>query len=120
MRILTGDHEFFDRRRLYHAQKRRKRVALLIETSNAYARGLLRGIYSYVREQAVGATYFPELSRGDPPPKSLKRWHGDGIIARIENQQIAEVVGKLNIPVVDVSETRAAPEVPWVRRMTSR
>ncbi|MFN4906187.1 MAG: hypothetical protein ACK5LQ_13210 [Planctomycetota bacterium] len=30
--------------------KRRKSVALLIETSNAYARGLLEGIVKYHRE----------------------------------------------------------------------
>lgn len=92
----------------------RHRVALLIETSNAYARGLLQGIYSHIREQGNWATYFPELSRGDRPPESLKRWRGDGIIARIENKFIAEAVAKLNIPVVDVSATGALPNTPWV------
>ncbi len=47
----------------------RQRVALLIETSNAYARGLLQGIYSHIREQGNWATYFPELSRGDRPQR---------------------------------------------------
>lgn len=92
----------------------RHRVALLIETSNAYARGLLQGIYSHIREQGNWATYFPELSRGDRPPESLKRWRGDGIIARIENKTIAEAVAKLNIPVIDVSATGALPNTPWV------
>ncbi len=92
----------------------RYRVALLIETSNAYARGLLRGIYSFVREQGSWSTFFPELSRGDLPPESLRRWRGDGIIARIENEQIARIVAKLNVPIVDVSATQALPNTPWV------
>lgn len=93
---------------------KRYRVALLIETSNAYARGLLSGIYSFIREQGNWSTYFPELSRGDLPPDSLQRFQGDGIIARIENVQIAEAVARLNLPVIDVSASRALPNVPWV------
>ena len=92
----------------------RYRVALLIETSNAYARGLLQGIYSHIREQGSWSTFFPELSRGDAPPESLKRWRGDGVIARVENRHIAEIVSRLKVPVVDVSATGSLPNVPWV------
>ena len=92
----------------------RYRVALLIETSNAYARGLLQGIYSHIREQGGWSTFFPELSRGDAPPESLKRWRGDGVIARIENRHIAEIVSRLKVPIVDVSATGSLPNVPWV------
>lgn len=92
----------------------RHHVALLIETSNAYARGLLRGIYSYGREHGAWSTYFPEQSRGDLPPESLRRWRGDGIIARIENDRIAEIVASLNVPIVDVSASHALPNIPWV------
>ena len=92
----------------------RYRVGLLIETSNAYARGLLKGIYSYVREHRSWSTFFPEQSRGDLPPKSLLRWRGDGIIARVENHRIAQIVSSLNIPIVDVSASQALPGSPWV------
>ncbi len=92
----------------------RFRVALLIETSNAYARGLLRGIYSFAREHGSWATFLPEHSRGELPTDVLDRWQGDGIIARIENERIADIVSKRKLPVVDVSATRALPNVPWV------
>lgn len=95
-------------------KKKRFRVALLIETSNAYARGLLRGIYSFVREHGTWSTYFPEQSRGDLPPKNLAQWRGDGIIARVENTSIAEVVSQLKVPVVDVSASQAIRGTPWV------
>jgi len=61
------------------------KVALLIETSNAYARGLLGGIQAYIREHRPWSVYLDEQSRGDQPPRWLKKWKGDGIIARIEN-----------------------------------
>ncbi len=74
----------------------------------------MSGIYSFIREQGNWSTYFPELSRGDLPPDSLKRFQGDGIIARIENERIAEAVARLKLPIIDVSASRALPEVPWV------
>lgn len=93
---------------------KRYRVSLLIETSNAYARGLLRGIYGYIREHGSWSTFFPEQSRGDMPPLSLAKWRGDGIIARIENAGIAQAVAKLGVPVVDVSASQAMGGIPWV------
>ncbi len=94
--------------------KQRRSVALLIETSNAYARGLLAGIMSYVRQHRPWSIYLPELGRGDQPPAWLARWRGDGIIARIENRDIARAVRRTRLPVVDVSAARHLPQVPWV------
>jgi LacI family transcriptional regulator len=92
----------------------RPQVALLIETSNSYARGLLRGIYAYLREHRPWSIYLPEQGRGDPPPHWLKSWRGDGIIARIENPRIARTVKGLGAPAVDVSAGRLLPDLPCV------
>jgi LacI family transcriptional regulator len=62
-----------------------RKVALLIETSNAYARGLLRGVIAYVREHPNWSIYLAEHGRGDKPPAWLADWDGDGILARVEN-----------------------------------
>ncbi len=62
-----------------------RKVALLIETSNAYARGLLRGVIAYVREHPNWSIYLAEHGRGDKPPGWLADWDGDGILARVEN-----------------------------------
>lgn len=91
-----------------------KSVALLIETSNAYARGLLGGIASYMHENELWSIYLPEQERGAAPPDWLENWEGDGVIARIENERIAEAVGKLDVPVIDVSAARHVPNIPWV------
>jgi LacI family transcriptional regulator len=92
----------------------RPSVALLIESSNAYARGLLRGISAYVREHESWSVFLPEYERGHEPPRWFRQWRGHGVIARIENQQIARAVTALKVPVVDVSAARAVPGVPWV------
>ena len=94
--------------------RKRLRVALLIESSNAYARSLLEGIASYVRRHQSWSIYLPEQRRGDSPPPSLDRWHGDGVIARIETAAVAEVVRRLDLPTIDVSAAREIPGIPWV------
>jgi len=91
-----------------------KKVALLIETSNAYARGLLAGIVHYMREHRPWAIHLAEHGRGDRPPAWLGRWDGHGVIARIENEPIARAIRRLRVPVVDVSAARRIPSLPWV------
>lgn len=92
----------------------RRRVALVIETSNAYARNLLLGVVGYIREHAPWSFYLVEQGRGDDPPAWLARWDGDGIIARIESPRIAEAVVNCGLPSVDVSAGRYVPSLPWV------
>lgn len=94
--------------------KKQKSVALLVETSNAYARNLLSGVVSYIRTNESWSVYLPEQHRGATPPGWLKTWKGDGLIARIETEAIARVVRKLKMPVVDVSAARHVPKLPWV------
>jgi LacI family transcriptional regulator len=93
---------------------RRPSVALLVETSNAYARGLLAGVTDFMRRHEAWSITLPEQGRGDAPPAWLARWRGDGIIARIETAAIARAVMKTGLPVVDVSAARAVPSLPWV------
>ncbi len=91
-----------------------RKVALLIETSNAYARGLLQGVVRYIREHSPWSFYLPEQGRGGVPPTWLANWEGDGIIARIENLEIARSVAASGLPAVDVSAARMLPTLPWV------
>lgn len=97
-----------------HSVRRRQRVALLIETSNAYARGVLRGVVSFIREHEPWSFYLFEQARGDDPPSWLNHWDGDGIIARIESRRIARAVLNSKLPAVDVGAGRFAAGIPWV------
>lgn len=92
----------------------RRSVALLIESSNAYARGLLQGIIAYQQQHEAWSIYLPEQDRGATPPKWIRNWRGDGVIARIETEEIAKVVHRIGIPVVDVSAARKLERIPWV------
>ncbi|TWT93726.1 AraC family transcriptional regulator [Neorhodopirellula pilleata] len=94
--------------------KKLHHVALLIETSNAYARGVLEGIVSYIHEHDPWSIYLPEQERGAKPPSWIKDWRGDGLIVRIETEEIAKTIKRLNKPVVDVSAARRVEGIPWV------
>lgn len=95
-----------------------RRVAIVIEASNAYARGLLAGIHAHVRGHDPWTVFLPEHGRGKPPLEALARWRGDGMIARIETSAIAKTVLDLRrlqgLPVIDVSAARLVPGVPYV------
>ncbi|GAB2566928.1 XylR family transcriptional regulator [Gracilibacillus alcaliphilus] len=89
-------------------------VALIIETSNEYARGLLRGIKEYLNENRPWSIYLGEHSRDHTDLSWLKNWKGDGIIARIETKEIASIISEINLPTVDVSADRFLPHLPCV------
>ncbi len=95
-------------------QKKRGRIALLIETSNSYARGLLRGIRDYEKFHKSWSIFLAEHSRGKPDLFWLNNWEGDGIIARIENEIIADAILESGLPAVDLSAGRYIPNLIWV------
>ena len=96
------------------APKPRRSVALLIETSNRYSRELLHGVRSYFGERGGWAVQLSEQGRGDVPPPWLARWPGHGIIARIENRRIENAIRKKGLPVVSVSASGLASDLPTV------
>ncbi|BCB77162.1 DNA-binding transcriptional regulator [Phytohabitans flavus] len=91
-----------------------RHVALLVETSNAYARGLLVGIKKYLVTHPGWSIYLAEHSRQETDLSWLDGWRGDGIIARIETRETAERVRRLGVPAVDLSAAYLTPELPCV------
>ena len=77
-------------------------VALLIETSRAYGRGLLQGINGYLRDHGSWSIYFQPHGLETPPPRWLRHWHGDGILARIESRQMGETIRQTGLPALDL------------------
>ncbi len=81
-----------------------RRVCLLIHTSNAWSREVLRGISEF--RTTVGDWEVLLEVRGIReklllPPK----WSGDGVIARIDHPQVAAQLEGTGLPVVNVSRT---------------
>ena len=93
----------------------RPRVALLIESSRAYGRRTLFGVARYIREHRPWSIFLQERSLGGTCPAWFKDWHGDGVIARVENLQIAGVIRRLGVPVVDVRYLLRDLNLPSVR-----
>ncbi|MFN0125946.1 MAG: substrate-binding domain-containing protein [Verrucomicrobiales bacterium] len=81
---------------------KRKKVALLIESSRAYGRGLLRGVASYLHAHPDWSVYLQSRSPEDPPPPWLEGWNGHGIIARVESRSLEAAIRATGLPAVDL------------------
>ncbi len=92
----------------------RPQVALLVETSLGSGRDILRGLARGVREFGPWALYHEPRSLEESVPHWLRLWKGDGIIARIQNEAIAEAVRATGLPTVDVLGVVAGTGFPLV------
>lgn len=90
------------------------RVALLVETSREYGRGLLRGITRYQQEHGPWSIYFRPHGLDDPPPPWLASWRGDGILARIDNRRMADAVLRTKLPAIDLRSSMGNLGLPIV------
>jgi len=92
-----------------------RKVALLIETSNSYARELLQGVRAWVRENEGWTIRLTEQGRGAAVPDWLQSgWDGHGVIARVESAAIARRLLATGLPVIDVSAALPALVFPRV------
>jgi LacI family transcriptional regulator len=72
------------------SRRRRSRphVALIIESSIEYGRGVLRGIAGYLRERGPWSIFLEQRELGAALPKWIREWDGDGIITRSDDPRI--------------------------------
>lgn len=94
--------------------KDEKNIAVIVETSNGYARDLLRGIHSYARNNPGWSLYLTEHGRHEIDESFVGNWKFDGVIARIETDLMASIIQKMDVPTVDVSAARKIQGIPWV------
>jgi LacI family transcriptional regulator len=95
-------------------QASQPRVALLIESSRAYGRGILAGVAKYIQQHGHWVVFLQEQSLCDEPPAWLVSWEGDGIITRIDNRALAECVARLRVPTVYLRNVAPASKVPSI------
>jgi LacI family transcriptional regulator len=98
----------------FNISARRPRVALLVESSRAYGRGILLGVARFVREHAPWSIFFQDLNLCDETPGWLKNWEGEGIITRLENADIVSVIQRLKVPAVHLRHIRPNAGMPCV------
>jgi LacI family transcriptional regulator len=89
-------------------------VALILETSMAYGRGLLKGITQYVKENRYWSTIIEQGNLNDPLPAWLNNWRGEGVILCAASRRIADLVKCLGVPVVDTLQHDEHLGVPVV------
>jgi len=74
-------------------------VALLLETSTEYGRGLLRGIVRYSRLHGPWSLYVAPGHLEQALPKA-RSWSGTGIIARMHSPEMAKQIRATGLPFV--------------------
>ncbi|WP_145284298.1 XylR family transcriptional regulator [Rosistilla oblonga] len=78
------------------------RVALFVETSRAYGRGVLKGIWQHVQAHDRWSILFRPRGLEEPTPAWMASWQGDGIIAHVTSLRTAAVLKRSAAPCVDV------------------
>jgi LacI family transcriptional regulator len=77
-------------------------VALLVETSRAYGRGICQGIARYAQENPAWSIIYQERSLKQSVPKIIRHRHVDGILMRVDQPRLAAEIISLGIPLVDL------------------
>jgi len=74
------------------ARPRRSRphVALIVESSIEYGRGVLRGIARWLRAHGPWSIFLEQRELGAALPGWIREWDGDGIITRSDDPRIAK------------------------------
>ena len=91
-----------------------KHILLLVETSKAYGRALLRGIGLYAMAHGRWSLYVDERGLDDRQPSWLKGWKGDGIIFRSFFSAMVDAIRAIGVPAVDTNSGVAGHGFPLV------
>lgn len=92
----------------------RKRVALIVETSLASGREILRGIARYAHEVDRWQLFHAARGLQEAAPGWLRGWEGEGVIARVHSEELVEALREIEAPVVDVLGQVPKCEFPLV------
>ena len=84
-----------------------RNIALCMELSDFYEHGIARGLVRFAKAKPDWRLYgYGWMFR---PLSGLKDWKGEGIIARVESPESADLLSSLGLPVVDVAGAYSRP-----------
>lgn len=93
-------------------------VALLIETSRGYGRGMLRGIVRYARLHGPWRLYVTPGDFEQALPH-MNQWGGTGVIARIETAKTARAIIRSGLPTIALDVSQNLPmKLPELSRFS--
>jgi len=84
--------------------RERPHVLLMVETSIAYGRGILRGVNRWQQTHRRWSMYLEQHELAAPPPDWLSRWRGDGVLCRVTTPRVAGLLRAGGLPVVDLND----------------
>lgn len=80
----------------------KRKILLFVETSREFGRGIIEGVSRYALEQDSWSIHFQDRGLSDRIPGWLKRWQGDGIIARTADRETEAILREKKVPVVEL------------------
>lgn len=83
--------------------RRRPRVALFVESSIGYGRGVLRGVARWLRAHGPWSIFLEQRELGAAPPPWFAQWRGEGILTRSDHPRLR----RSGVPVVALYDHRA-------------
>ncbi|MEM6855790.1 MAG: hypothetical protein AAF593_15385, partial [Planctomycetota bacterium] len=110
---------------LHHSGKasglpeRRLEVGLLVNPATAWGRSIISGVGDYSRSRGGWVLRF-ETNGGRQTQYLPKYWHGDGVIARVVDQEQYEALRRLKVPLINVGGIQSWPGVQSVSVNTER
>ncbi len=99
-------------RRSQTTSKGQKAVALLVETSRAYGRGICRGVARFAEQHPDWMILYQERNLKESIPDFLRKYKVDGILMRVDQPSVARKIVSLGIPTVDLLGARVEGGCP--------
>jgi len=85
---------------------RRPRVLLMVETSLAFGRSVLKGVSQYLVAHGPWSLYLDLRELLIAAPDWLETWDGEGIISRATTPELAAQLNRRGIPTIDLTDIR--------------
>ncbi|NWK55524.1 XylR family transcriptional regulator [Verrucomicrobiaceae bacterium N1E253] len=92
-----------------------KRIAILSETSLASGRQIVIGVSRFLDERGNWSAFQHSGPLGALTPSAIMQWEGDGMIARIANKELLDMILSKGVPTVDVLGNVAESPLPLVK-----
>jgi LacI family transcriptional regulator len=95
--------------------RKRLQIALLVETSSRYGRGVLTGIAKYLNNCPHWSILLEEIDVHHVAPRWLEKQSVHGIISRVTDEYLRDYAAKMQIPIVELTDRYADTELHALR-----
>jgi LacI family transcriptional regulator len=97
-----------------HERGAARQVAIVIDASSSFSRGVLAGVSSWMHDRGDWTITIDDRDRVAPLPAWLLGWHGDGLISGLDDAALPRLWRRSVRPVVHVRRCVANDVLPGV------